>query len=208
MLDQITNYLIPISTVLLSFFAFFFSLSEFLSKRAKITFTLIDREEVIEFVPDRSSKTTPDVLWNLKRRLFPTVVISNMSSNPITIIDITLNDDISFSRYRELHGPVYETTTQTNQTKFKGGILINGDDIKVTGMKIEGEILEKVFTIPPYTSVRGTLFFAYNNSLIGRNKLKIKTPKKDFIFDITVSKSCESVLPPFDPGQLPKDFQD
>lgn len=201
MLDIFITYLIPTSTFLLSIFAFFFTLTEFLKKRAKIKLDIIRKDELMELVPDRQSYTEPDVLWHFPRRLFPNVVISNLSSNPITVLDIVINDTISFEKYHDLYAPEYIATTQTDRFKVNGGFLINGDGTKQTGMRIEGKVLDSIFTIPPYTSISGVLFFAYDKSLLGENKATIKTSTKDFNFKLTVSKECVSVLKAFEPLQ-------
>lgn len=45
-------------------------------------------DKTFEMETDRSSKDNPDVYYHDKYRFLPTVVLTNESSNPVTVIDV------------------------------------------------------------------------------------------------------------------------
>ncbi|MGI6155039.1 MAG: hypothetical protein ACOYEB_03685 [Enterococcus lemanii] len=181
-------------SVILSTFAFLFTLKNEWTKRVNLNIQFLD-SSMPELKVDRTEDIIPDVYHQSPYRLFPTVVITNNSSLPITITEFKLNNGNSFGFYSKV-GTLYETTYKTNQVDFGNGITAttSGSTEKVIVEFNETNLLKPPLTIKPYESVVGVLFFHYKESIIGNNQLKALTSRGEMEFPLQVSKQYISRL--------------
>lgn len=192
--DTLIKYAIPISNFLIALIASFFSASTFFKTRAKLKIDFLEQKQV-QYLVDRGSDEEPDPYWQAKYRYFPKVVLSNNSSHPITIYGFILNGDYLFDIDSE-YGEHYTTTTTTNRTEKNGIISVNMDPI--TKLKIplsNTQVLKPVFTLKPFESCSGYLFFWYDEALPEKNKLTIRTSRKNFSKTVKVDDIQKSVNP-------------
>lgn len=188
------EYFSPILSLIFSSFAFFFTLRNEKNKRFNLKFDILD-EKLFEMKVDRTSNTKPDVYHQNQFRLIPMVVITNESSNPVTITEIKLNDDSVYG-FATKTGSRYETTFQTNIKKVSPGITIHtADDTQAIAFEdVDNKVLKIPLTIGPYQSSAGLIMFNYHSSLIGTNTISIKTSRGVKEFKIVVSSQYISQL--------------
>ena len=181
-------------SVILSTFAFLFTLKNEWSKRVNISLQYLEKS-IHEMKIDRTEDLIPDVYHQSPFRLIPTVVITNNSSLPITITEFKLSNNSSFGFYSKV-GEHYKTTYQTNIIDFGNGLSgISSDPIKTLHIELNKDnLLKPPFTIKPYESVVGALFFQYKESIFGSNQLKILTSRGAVEFPLQVSKQYISRL--------------
>ncbi|MGN7938519.1 hypothetical protein [Metabacillus sp. 22489] len=195
--------LLPLATFLIAVLTFIITFTNFYRNRAKIGILQIDNSTSCIIKPDFTDYDTPDVYWHEDYRAILDVVISNRSALPISIIEYKLNDGLIFNSYSKF-GSNYKITTQPKIEKdSKGVIFAMGKELSKI-FYIEDSYLKPVTDIPPYTSVRGFIFFHYhdkNKVKIGINKLQVVTSRKTFSFQVKISEYVESAL------QLPSSIQ-
>lgn len=192
-MDFVVEKIIPITSIVLSSIAIVLTLKNENTKRFKLDIELLDKN-LVEWNVDRTSNKFPDRYYQFKYRLFPFIVITNNSSLPVTITSFSLNKKYSFGVFTKV-GDRYESTVQTNLTR-KGNITFVSDKDEIKhGISLAGEpVLNPVFTIPPYESVAGLLFFMFDESLIGKNTITVKTSRGIKEFPIIISSQYNSQL--------------
>ncbi|PGC69309.1 hypothetical protein COM21_07970 [Bacillus toyonensis] len=188
--------IIPIATFLISLVTFIITFANFQRNKANITCEQIGNNSLASIMkPDRIDLETPDVYWQNDFRAIIDVIITNKSALPISIIEFTLNNTRTFNSYSK-PGNRYCATTQPRDT-IHNGVLSSGTEHQ-TIFFIDDKCLQPVLDIPPYTSIRGTLFFHFNDPndvMVGDNTLEIITSRKNFVFSIKISGNVHSVLP-------------
>lgn len=207
-MDWFKDYFSPIISLVFSSFAFFFTLKNESNKKFSITIDFLDKQ-ISELIVDRISDADPDVYHQEKYRLIPLVVITNLSSYPVTITEFSLNDTIVFNPFI-LIGNTYEVTYQSSTTKKDGVTFYSGKpERKLVYDDISDKFLKPAFTIAPFESVTGLLFFKYNDTKIGKNTLKIKTSRGTKIFPLQISKQFVSrKVTDYRPPQLEEVFEE
>lgn len=152
------------------------------------------------FEPDRNSANDPDKFFNYKYRIFIDLIINNQSRMPISIYEIRLNDDLKITPYNDM-GDSYELTIDNGQRDLGNGIKGYGPNRKM-GITINGNQLQPIINLNPYSSIRGMLVFKYNHEiskfLKNKQQLKVLTPIKTFSFSIDAFQY-------FDNHRLPQD---
>ncbi|MFU0790697.1 MAG: hypothetical protein ACFWT6_12160 [Virgibacillus proomii] len=146
--------------------------------------------------PDFIDDKTPDVYWQRDYRVLVDVIITNKSAKPISIIEFVLNDSLRFNSYIR-PGSSYSITVKPQEETIDGVIFGYGSSTQII-FSLHNKLLQPVVDIPPYTSVRGFLFFSCFNKddvNIGKNELKIITSRKTFIKDVNVFDIEMSRLP-------------
>ncbi len=133
----------------------------------------------------RSSKY-PDPFYGNQYRILSEVLITNNSSLPISIISFTLNDTLSYDSYVDGGNYYLVTTSEISKTS------LGSPDSPIN-------YLTPNFTIDPYTSVRGNIFFNLSNSedffKMDNHDLKIHTSRGVFNFELKVPNHIESINP-------------
>lgn len=199
-MEQILSILANwIAENLLAFFAFIisvlslvFSSIDFFRRNPNIKFFQLGTEKTsIAIEPIRTSNELPDKYQLLKYRVLSDVVITNGSSLPISIIDFTLNDKLLFNSYSD-PGILYSFKGIQGKVLPEHEALFGQNVTETTqSFPIGDSFLTPILTIPPYTSLRGYLFFKYNNKddvNLGKNTLKVQTSRKTFIFDLIIDE--------------------
>ncbi len=181
------EYFSPIVSLVFSSFAFLFTLKNEISKKFNLKFSILN-DKTFEMETDRNSKDNPDVYYHDKYRFLPTVVLTNESSNPVTVIDVKLNHSATFNFHTKV-GERYETTFQTNVTTSEHGFdMISADKIEKIVIDNADELsLSLPLTIGPYQSVTGLLMFHYQSSIVGNNTITINTSRGSKEYEITVA---------------------
>ncbi len=205
--DWFKDYFSPIISLVFSSFAFFFTLKNERNKKFAIKIDYLDKQ-ISELLVDRTSNETPDVYHHQKFRLLPLVVITNLSSYPVTVTEFTLNDIYSFGAFT-LTGDNYEVTYLSNAIKIGGGVIHTSDpERKIVYDDLSDKFLKPTFTIAPFESVTGLLFFRYNDSQIGKNNLTIKTSRGSKEFPLQITKQFVSQkVTDYTPPQLEEFFE-
>ncbi|EMF0097275.1 hypothetical protein OUS07_002725, partial [Enterococcus hirae] len=180
---------LSISTIALSL-----SLKKEFSQKFNLDVIFLD-ECLFECLVDRDSNDTPDKYQHTKYRLFPNVVLTNNSSRPITLIDFQLNNEEAYTLFTE-YGNSYTTTYQTNKTELGNGVIAFTTDNEeaITYVLNKKHMINPPITLAPYESATGILFFHYNQSLVGTNKLNIRTSRGIKTVPLTVCKTYVSKL--------------
>jgi hypothetical protein len=194
---------LPIATFLIAVLTFIITFANFYRNRAKIKVLQIDNSISYIIKPDFIDEKTPDVYWNEDYRVIVDVIITNKSALPISIIEFTLNDDLTFNSYSRF-GNIYNVTIQPMLERDKNGVLFSIGKAEIKALEIENSYINPVADIPPYTSVRGHLFFHYhdpNKAKVGLNNLNIKTSRGSFSFPVEIYEFVESAL------ELPSSIQ-
>ncbi|PEM83675.1 hypothetical protein CN639_21505 [Bacillus toyonensis] len=189
--------IIPIAAFFISLATFIITLANFQRNKASINCRqLRDNGTAHILKPDRIDQKTPDVYWHNDFRVIIDVIITNESALPISIIEFTLNNKLNFNSYSQPNNE-YSTTTKAGKEVHNGIISFSGNEHKLI-FPVNDTWLKPVIDIPPYTSLRGHLFFHFNeieDVNIGNNTLEIVTSRKTFFFQVKISESVHSVLP-------------
>jgi len=134
----------------------------------------------------KRSPKYPDPFSGNQYRILSEVLITNNSSLPISIISFTLNDALSYDSYVDGGNYYLVTTSETSKTS------LGSPDSPINYLKPN-------FTIDPYTSVRGNIFFnlSYSEDFfkMDNHDLKIHTSKGVFNFELKVPNHIESISP-------------
>ncbi|HFJ9270707.1 TPA: hypothetical protein ACGW6O_001116 [Bacillus cereus] len=189
--------IIPIAAFLISLATFIITLANFRRNRASIKCRqLRDNWVALILKPDRTDLKTPDVYWHNDFRVILDVIITNESALPISVIEFNLNNKLNFNSYSKPNDE-YSITTKAGKEVHNGVVSFSGNEHKLI-FPMNDTWLKPVINIPPYTSLRGHLFFHFNEKddvNIGNNTLKIITSRKTFSFQVKISDSVHSVLP-------------
>ncbi|MBC1286911.1 hypothetical protein HB818_14200 [Listeria booriae] len=193
-LAAILANIIPITAFLISIITFYFASATYFSKRASVKLYQLEQEKASVIIePDRESDESPDVFHNKKYRVLSEVVLVNKSSLPITVIEFILNNKLKHNSHSRA-GKVYAYTgsVQKPLTEHKGVTFGRTQGNETQFFPIEDNFFKPVFNIEPYSSVRGYVFFKYDDKElvnVGNNELTIRTSRKDFNFDLKVDEA-------------------
>lgn len=189
--------IIPIAAFFISLATFIITLANFRRNKASIKCRQLRDNWIAHILkPDRIDQDTPDVYWQNDFRVIIDVIITNESALPISIIEFTLNNKLNFNSYSRPNDE-YSITTKAGKEMHNGVVSFSGTEEKLI-FPINDTWLKPVMDIPPYTSLRGHLFFHFNeidDVNIGNNTLEIVTSRKTFSFQVKISDSVHSVLP-------------
>lgn len=146
--------------------------------------------------PDRNEYNQPDNYWDSEYRVISDVVVTNRSSKPISIIEFRLNDTYIFNSYTK-PGANYSVTLIPIKKEYPGGITTYGESLS-HNFAISNKWLNPIFDVPPYTSLRGYIFFNIKdneeNVKIGKNKLTVLTSRDKLVTTLEVFLNYDSVL--------------
>jgi hypothetical protein len=195
--------ILPLATFVIALVTLIVTLANFFRNKAKIKVLQIQKGTTYILKPDRDDSKNPDVYWNKDYRILADIVITNNSALPISIIEFKLNDDLIFNSYTQ-PGNTYTVTIRPFNNLDKNGIIFARGDSLSKVFEMKDSYIQPVFDIPPYTSIRGHLFFHYNDeskAQVGKNILKVVTSRRVFTSEIEIYESVHSAL------ELPKDIQ-
>ncbi|MFJ8521423.1 hypothetical protein [Bacillus cereus] len=196
MIEFLKSNIIPIAAFLISLATFFITFANFWRNRAKIECIQPDGVSAHIIQPDRIDLETPDVYWQSDFRVIMDVIITNKSALPISIIEFKLNNRFKFNSYSK-PGTEYPVTTKSAKQIHNNIEFYDGDERKLE-FQISDKWLQPIIDIPPYTSLRGHLFFHAsdtNDLNIGENTLEIVTSRKKFSFQVKLNNKLNSVIP-------------
>ncbi|PGB34872.1 hypothetical protein COM07_25775 [Bacillus toyonensis] len=196
MIEFLKSNIIPIAAFLISLATFFITFANFWRNRAKIECIQPYGVSAHIIKPDRINTETPDVYWQSDFRVIMDIIITNKSALPISIIEFKLNNRFKFNSYSR-PGTEYPVTTQSAK-QVHNNVTFYGAEERKLEFQISDKWLQPIIDIPPYTSLRGHLFFHANdtNDLnIGENTLEIVTSRKNFSFQVKLFNKLDSVIP-------------
>lgn len=138
------------------------------------------------YINSKRSQKYPDQFYGNQFRLISEIIITNNSSLPISIISFTLNDIFFYDSY--VDGGKYYLVTTSETTK-----------IHIGSPDSPNSFLKPNFTINPYTSVRGDIFFNFSSLQqffeMDIHDLKVQTSRGTFNFKLNVPNHLESIRP-------------
>lgn len=199
-MDWLKDYFAPVVSLIFSSFAFLFTLKNEYSKKFNIEVEFLDRK-ISEQLVDRDSATIPDVYFQDKFRLLPMICITNNSSYPVTVTELKLNGEHIFSFFTQV-GDSYEITFESATKRIDEGVLATGGNTRIRHIdNVDQYLLKPPFTIEPFQSSTGLIFFTYDSSLLGKNTISFKTSRgtKEFEIEVVsqyVSKKISDYIPP------------
>lgn len=169
--EAVKDFILPLSSLIFSTFAFYISFSERKNKKFNLKIDFLSEGE--EWAVDRESDDEPDVYYENKYRLIESVVLTNNSSLPITITKFSITgieEEITpFTRF----GVDYAVTIISPKKRLpKGGIAYSGKELMKIADLTTFPPLSIPITIGPYESVVTSLIFRYNDPLVN-SKIKI-----------------------------------
>lgn len=201
----IWNLLVQASPVL-SLLAVVFTWLTFNSSKPAIKIDFVKDNQATLMIPDRPDKQHPDIYWHQAKRLLMEVTISNKSSLPISITNISFNNKYNLTPYQDFDHNYSATTFRsadpvTDSELFKS-ISENPEGyVKVTSsLEIQGHLLKPVLDIGPYSAKRGFLIFRGNEDDLDSISeghtypLTLTTPRTEFEFPCTVTRTLRSVI--------------
>lgn len=204
-LGGIKDFLLPITSLVFSSFAFYISMSE--RKAKKFNLKVDSFSPCEEWVVDRDSDDKPDHYFQNKYRILEAVLITNNSSLPVTITKFSIvgiKDELTpFTKL----GKDYSVTIESPTTKLPSGVITySGRSLKLNADLDSFPPVPIPFTLGPYESITTTLIFRYDNSLSGKNiEIKVHTSRGVKSINRLVSKSYTSqLMTDYSPPQLDK----
>ncbi|AYY27380.1 hypothetical protein ACS2QC_17090 [Bacillus cereus group sp. Bce033] len=196
MIEFLKSNIIPIAAFFISLATFFITFANFWRNRAKIECIQPKGISAHIIKPDRTDFETPDVYWQSDFRVIMDVIITNKSALPISIIEFKLNNRFKFNSYSK-PGTEYPVTTKSAKQIHNNIEFYDGDERKLE-FQISDKWLQPIIDIPPYTSLRGHLFFHASDISdlnFGENTLEITTSRKNFSFQVKLYNKFNSVIP-------------
>ncbi|MEW4325891.1 hypothetical protein Q0N12_04355 [Rossellomorea marisflavi] len=193
----VTN--IALGTFFIALLTFGITLANFYRNRASISITQLPGAVSVLIKPDFTDLKIPDRYWHNEYRLITDIIITNRSAKPISIIEFTLNKEMTFNSY---HVPAksYDITVKPRETYNTAGTIRALGSSEVISYPIGEEWLKPLIDLPPYASVRGHLFFHFSNtdmiSTHSPNELIITTSRKTFTTDLNVTGTHVSRISP------------
>lgn len=162
------DFVVPITTLVFSSFAFYISFSE--SRRKKFNLKIDFFSLCEEWLIDRESNDLPDVYHQNKYRMIDAVLLTNNSSLPITITEFKIQGiDSKLNPYTRI-GNSYSTTVVSPIKSIAPGVTAHsGGGVKKTADLETFPPIPLPITIAPYESVTTTLMFRYDEPLEGKN---------------------------------------
>lgn len=149
-------------------------------------------------VPDRTDKNFPDKYESEKYRLILEVIISNKSSQPISITDVSINNKFFLTPYQELNNKYSITTANYKHPEFSEADPYATRTISYNATEF---LLKPIQNLAPYSSIRGYFIFRGPDELFEETftlnetyNLDIKTPRKKFVFPFKLQKEFKSIL--------------
>lgn len=187
--------IIPISTFILSVTAFYFTLSNFLQKRANLKFSTVtsDIENNNELLVDRLDAENPDVYTDKPYRFIPTINLINNSSSPITIFEIRLHNQSVYNRFTRI-GDTYQVTSKANQRTVNGVTWFNIGTHEESIYDVKDNSLELPLTLSSFEAATGCVVFSYKNELKGHATIYLKTSRGSFKYNVKVGKLLKSCV--------------
>lgn len=197
-LPAIKDIILPITSLVFSSFAFYFSLIDKRARKTNVDIEFIS--ETREWLIDRDSLNQPDKYHQHKYRLFLDTVITNNSSLPITFISVELkNPEKSKINSTTTFSNKYKVSLKDpSNTKEWLEALSKDHDISRTIDLSEEGIIKFPFTLKPYESAVTFLVFAYDKQLPALNTIYLRTSRGQLSYKISVDERQESSLDEFE----------
>lgn len=192
-LVEYTNF----GILLLALLTFFITFANFYRNRATIKVVQFPVSESVMIKPDFINTESPDKYWHNEYRLIVDIIITNRSAKSISIIEFSLNQNMKFNSYHS-PGKLYQVTVTPKNRIHNSGVVFSGSSKKYL-YPIEDRWLQPVLDIPPYTSIRGYLYFHFpDKNMVNKkqNKLDIITSRKKFTTHLNVYEFHESAISP------------
>lgn len=196
----IKDFILPITSLVFSTFAFYISYTD--RKNKKFNLKLDFFAECEEWLVDRESDSKPDVYHQNKFRIIDSVLLTNNSSLPVTIIEFSISGIPDPLNAFTMIGDNYSVTVKSMYDELPHGIrAYSGKSLKKGTDLSNFPPLSLPITIPPYESKITTLVFRYDESLVEKNiTINVLTSRGTAKFNRFVSSSQISQL---DTGYVP-----
>jgi hypothetical protein len=167
-IQPIKNFILPVTSLVFSSFAFYNSYSDRKTKRFNIKVDFFSPCE--EWLIDRENNDEPDVYHQYKYRIIDSVLLTNNSSLPVTVTKFSILEIKEDINVFTMIGNDYTVTIKSPYTKMpNGGRAYSGNSFKKVANLSKFPPLPLPITIPPYESKITTLIFRYDDSLLNKN---------------------------------------
>jgi len=197
---ELLNNMGAFISILISVASFIFAFYSWHDKRPKLSFKLSNfKHPKLLIKPDRISESNPDVYWNSYFRVIISGTFINSSSQPTSIISISLNDKYSVSPYITANNNY--TVTYKNNKVMENGIEITLGQPKVAISIIMKDIqMKPIINIPGYSAVAGYMVMNIGDdptNLNGKdNFIRVTTPLRKYKFTLGKLVRYDSALLP------------
>lgn len=167
-IQTIKVFVLPVTSLIFSSFAFYNSYSDKKTKKFNIKLDFFSPCE--EWLIDRENNDEPDVYHQYKYRIIDSVLLTNNSSLPVTVTKFSILEIEEDLNVFTMIGNDYTVTIKSPYTKMpNGGRAYSGNSFKKVANLSKFPPLPLPITIPPYESKITTLVFRYDDSLLNKN---------------------------------------
>lgn len=166
-IQAIKDFIVPITSLIFSSFAFYNSYSDKRTKKFNLKLDFFSPCE--EWLVDRENNDEPDVYHQYKYRIIDSVLLTNNSSLPVTVTKFSITEIKEELNIFTMIGEDYSVTIRSPYTNMPyGGRAYSGNSLKKVANLSKFPPLPLPITIPPYESKITTLVFRYEDSLKGK----------------------------------------
>ncbi|MEB5733445.1 hypothetical protein [Enterococcus hirae] len=197
---NIKDFILPVTSLIFSSFAFYISYTDKKTKKFNLKLDFFTSCE--EWLVDRESDEEPDVYHQHKFRIIDSVLLTNNSSLPVTVIKFTVSEMSEELNTFTMIGNDYSVTIKPPYKNLpNGGRSYSGKSLKKIANLSKFPPLPLPITIPPYESKITTLVFRYDESVKNKKiEINVHTSRGMLKIKRFVSSSQTSQL---DTGYVP-----
>lgn len=191
---NIKDFILPVTSLIFSSFAFYISYTDKKTKKFNLNLDFFTPCE--EWLVDRESDEEPDVYHQHKFRIIDSVLLTNNSSLPVTVIKFTVSEMSEELNAFTMIGNDYSVTIKPPYEKESYGSRgYSGQTLKKIANLSTFPPLPLPITIPPYESKITTLVFRYDESVQNKKiEINVHTSRGILKINRSVSKSRTSRL--------------
>ena len=200
---NIKDFILPVTSLIFSSFAFYISYTDKKTKKFNLNLDFFTPCE--EWLVDRESDEEPDVYHQHKFRIIDSVLLTNNSSLPVTVIKFTVSEMPEELNAFTMIGDDYSVTIKPPYKNLpNGGRAYSGQSLKKIANLSKFPPLPLPITIPPYESKITSLVFRYDESVKNKKiEINVHTSRGILKINRSVSKSRTSqLLTDYRPPQL------
>lgn len=191
---NIRDFILPVTSLIFSSFAFYISYTEKKTKKFNLKLEFFTPCE--EWLVDRESDEKPDVYHQHKFRIINSVLLTNNSSLPVTVIKFTVSEMSEELNAFTMISNDYSVTIKSPYKNLSNGArAYSGQSLKKTANLSKFPPLPLPVTIPPYESKITTLVFRYDESVKNKRiEINVHTSRGILKINRFVSSSQTSQL--------------
>lgn len=199
--NNIKDFILPVTSLIFSSFAFYISYTDKKTKKFNLKLDFFTPCE--EWLVDRKSDEEPDVYHQHKFRIIDSVLLTNNSSLPVTVIKFTVSEMSEELNAFTMIGNDYSVTIKPPYKNLpNGGRAYSGQSLKKIANLSKFPPLPLPITIPPYESKITTLVFRYDESVKNKRiEINVHTSRgmlkiKRFVSSSQISQLDTGYIPP------------